>query len=680
MKYRANKITALLDKPGGAKVDDLLVNETVTGTGKTDGLFTEVDPGDGTHEWVLTADLTLLDDADRPIADRQIFIEECIHVERALNDLATTAPWFISADFLIARALIETDIKNAGRKVAGSDAVGPLQVSSAEWNDFLANGGPLKEGYGPGDFDNWVKQIRGAGYRMFSDAKSTSNLKQGKGGTATDPFLPSYLDVFHAYLLNSPGAAIAVLDAQNSDADEGKTIKEVLTGVLQAEQLTAVFNARASFTGTVDQPKSLADFVTATQSALDGALKSAHDLIQQFAPQELPAVTQAEAPWFDVAQDEEKKNIAEPNDRIRTEYFPATDYRPNPPPNIPSWCGAFASYCMKASGSELAAKSIPKGSAVAANWKGWGASLSAQADEIPSGAVVVLSPAPGTTSSGHVGFFVKFQKNNEQVVLLGGNQSHQVVEKPFPASRIVAIRWLDLAPGTKTEQPADAPSDAPSAPSDSPTPQSDSPISQRAIDLIVASEVSSRAAYEKFYQKPTWPQGASGVTIGIGYDVGYATGGGLRDDWSGLVPAPMVQALQGAVGVTGGAASGLAAQLRGSVNVPWDAAMSVFMKRDVPKWVGIVKRALPNADALNPDCLGALVSLAYNRGASFSKAGSRYTEMRNIKACMADKNFAGIPQELRNMARLWPNLRGLRVRREQEAQLFEQGLARMKGG
>src|SRR5215468_1350778 len=161
MKFRTNKITDLLDKPGGAKVDDLLVNEIVTGTGKTDGLFTEIDPGDGTHEWVLTADLTPLDAADRPKADRQIFVEECIHVEWAVNDLPTTAPWFISADFLIARALIETDITNAPNKVAGSDAVGPLQVSSAEWNAFLANAGPLKEGFATADFDNWVKQIRG---------------------------------------------------------------------------------------------------------------------------------------------------------------------------------------------------------------------------------------------------------------------------------------------------------------------------------------------------------------------------------------------------------------------------------------------------------------------------------------------------------------------------------------
>jgi hypothetical protein len=47
--------------------------------------------------------------------------------------------------------------------------------------------------------------------------------------------------------------------------------------------------------------------------------------------------------------------------------------------------------------------------------------------------------------------------------------------------------------------------------------------SQAAIDLIVMEEVSSQAAYTKLYQGPTWPGGASGVTIGIGYDGGYST-------------------------------------------------------------------------------------------------------------------------------------------------------------
>jgi len=165
----------------------------------------------------------------------------------------------------------------------------------------------------------------------------------------------------------------------------------------------------------------------------------------------------------------------------------------------------------------------------------------------------------------------------------------------------------------------------------------------------------------------------SGVTIGIGYDCGYTTKDKLRQDWQAL-PARMVEALIGTVGITGGAAGERARRLRDIVNVPWEIALSVLDHRDVPNWVAIVRKALPNTELLGPDCLGALVSLAYNRGASFSKAGPRYAEMRAIKGHMASRQFDRIPAEFRSMKRLWPNMRGLRQRRDDEANLFQKGL------
>jgi hypothetical protein len=73
--------------------------------------------------------------------------------------------------------------------------------------------------------------------------------------------------------------------------------------------------------------------------------------------------------------------------------------------------------------------------------------------------------------------------------------------------------------------------------------------------------------------------------------------------------------------------------------------------------------------------LGALVSLTYNRGASFGKQADRYREMSSIKAHMENSQFAKIPGEFRSMKRLWPGVRGLQERREFEARLFEKGLA-----
>jgi hypothetical protein len=199
--------------------------------------------------------------------------------------------------------------------------------------------------------------------------------------------------------------------------------------------------------------------------------------------------------------------------------------------------------------------------------------------------------------------------------------------------------------------------------------------SPAAVQMIVAFEVSSQATYTAKYQPPTWPGGQSGVTIGIGYDCGYSTANEIKAAWGPVLPAPMVTELAKTAGIHGSPASSYAHTLHGTVRVPWAAAMSVFQNRDMPKWESILSVTLPNTSLLSPDCYGALVSLIYNRGASFSAPGDRYKEMRAIKANMGTKNFGAIPGNIREMCRLWPTVAGLRTRRMQEAALFQKGLS-----
>ncbi len=199
--------------------------------------------------------------------------------------------------------------------------------------------------------------------------------------------------------------------------------------------------------------------------------------------------------------------------------------------------------------------------------------------------------------------------------------------------------------------------------------------SQAAVDLIVMEEVTSKNLYNLKYQHPEWPGGASGVTVGIGYDVGYSTPTVIQADWGDKLPVAMVAALEAVAGIHGTPASSHAHELRNVVTVPWAAAMAVFLGRDMPKWEDIVAKALPNTDKLAPDSFGALVSLAYNRGPSFSNAGDRYREMRAIRDHLAHVQFHEIPDDIRSMIRLWPNTVGLRNRRMHEASLFEKGLA-----
>lgn len=194
-------------------------------------------------------------------------------------------------------------------------------------------------------------------------------------------------------------------------------------------------------------------------------------------------------------------------------------------------------------------------------------------------------------------------------------------------------------------------------------------ISQDADDLIINEETGGRAYYEATEISPDWPGGASGVTIGIGYDVGYSTPDEIFADWSGRIAPEAVAALQSVAGINGSPAQSHARELHW-ITVPWDAAIGVYHEKDLPKWMGICERALPNFDKLNPDQKGATGSLTFNRGASFDMLGDRYTEMRNIKDHMAAERFDLIPAEFLSMRRLWPEGGDLWKRRGHEAALF----------
>lgn len=202
-------------------------------------------------------------------------------------------------------------------------------------------------------------------------------------------------------------------------------------------------------------------------------------------------------------------------------------------------------------------------------------------------------------------------------------------------------------------------------------------ISQDAADLIVNEETGGEKYYEATEIHPDWPGGASGVTVGIGYDLGFSNPDTIAADWGLLLPSAAVSAMQSVAGINGSPAHSHAQELHW-ITVPWESALTVFYNRDLPKWTGIVKATLPNCDKLNGDCFGALVSLAFNRGASFNLQGPRYQEMRDIKSYMAAGAFDKIPQEFLDMRRLWPQGGDLWRRRGHEAALFQNGLTLMQ--
>jgi hypothetical protein len=207
-------------------------------------------------------------------------------------------------------------------------------------------------------------------------------------------------------------------------------------------------------------------------------------------------------------------------------------------------------------------------------------------------------------------------------------------------------------------------------------PPSNRAVSKRAVDLLIGFEVSSPALYHKRYERPVVPGGESGLTIGVGYDLGYVSKVMCKDDWSPYLTPDQVTALLKVCTKVKAEAKAARASVSAIV-IPWDVADQQFRVCILPRYVAMTLYRLPNASKLSDDSLGALVSLIYNRGASFTKPGDRYKEMRAIKDHLENEEFDQIPGEIRAMKRIWlgkPDLAGLLTRRDLEAQLFEIGL------
>lgn len=195
-------------------------------------------------------------------------------------------------------------------------------------------------------------------------------------------------------------------------------------------------------------------------------------------------------------------------------------------------------------------------------------------------------------------------------------------------------------------------------------------ISEKALDLIVKYEVSSRAYYDRYLSKPTWPGLASGVTIGIGYDLGYNSRTQFAKDWGDLLPYLTSQRLTSVLGVKGVRASVLVNSLK-DIRIPWDTALRVFKQSTLPRFVDLTLRTYPGAGDLHPDVLGALVSVVFNRGASLT--GSRRKEMAMLREAVRVGDVSQIEFLIRQMRRLWvgTKFRGLVQRRNAEANLVK---------
>jgi GH24 family phage-related lysozyme (muramidase) len=194
--------------------------------------------------------------------------------------------------------------------------------------------------------------------------------------------------------------------------------------------------------------------------------------------------------------------------------------------------------------------------------------------------------------------------------------------------------------------------------------------SSKALNLILEYEVGGgRAYYEKYLSGPTWPGGASGMTVAIGIDCGYYTSNELQQIFS-FLPSDQLRAVQAASGKTGQAGKEYTQSVKNlNIKISWQQAIEIFDKYTWPKFARLAERTFTGLDGLCDNAYGAIVSLVFNRGSSL--VGDSRREMREIKDLIPKKDYRSIAIELQKMKRVWKGkgLDGLLARRDAEAGL-----------
>ena len=205
-------------------------------------------------------------------------------------------------------------------------------------------------------------------------------------------------------------------------------------------------------------------------------------------------------------------------------------------------------------------------------------------------------------------------------------------------------------------------------------------LNKKSLDLILEFEVGGgENYYNKFLKNPAWPGEQSGVTIGVGYDLGYVNKAEFTNDWKELNQKDFDR-LYKVVGVKGYQAKELTRRLK-DIIIPWELSVKVFMNKTVKKFYDLTQLTFPNFDKLPEDAKGGLVSLVFNRGAALE--GDRRREMKAIRDIMAktqnfdQKTLSLIADQIRKMKRIWIGgsiEKGMSRRREAEAKIIEESL------
>lgn len=184
--------------------------------------------------------------------------------------------------------------------------------------------------------------------------------------------------------------------------------------------------------------------------------------------------------------------------------------------------------------------------------------------------------------------------------------------------------------------------------------------------------------------RPHWPKGASGLTIGMGYDLKYHTADELRRDWGGVLSEEQIQRLEAYTVTINPKGKRVPPKKKPNkaalvatrdIEVRYKDAVKVFEDNIQPKWEDTAYKVFPGLQHMDPYTKAAVVSMVYNRGGGLGKKKSlRRKHFMEIKEAVIKRDTRGIAATLRAMKAEHTNpanKKGLHRRREAEAQLIE---------